>query len=79
MFFVVCVFSLSLETGMNRTKRSEPFLGGPSDPGYPKLVGLTVEGTNQATPGVAGVIVLLFEIRAFYLGTLDPDHDFMMK
>ena len=25
------------------------------------------------------MIVLLFEMRAFYLGTLEPEHDFMMK
>ena len=25
------------------------------------------------------MIVLLFEIRTFYLGTLEPEHDFMMK
>ena len=24
------------------------------------------------------MIVLLFEIRTFYLGTLEPEHDFMM-
>ena len=39
----------------------------------------TVDGINQAAPGAAGMIVLLFEIRAFYLGTLEPEHDFMMK
>ena len=39
----------------------------------------TVDGINQATPGAAGMIVPLFEIRALYLGTLEPAHDFMMK
>ena len=41
--------------------------------------GTTVDGINLATPGAAGMIVLLFEIRAFYLGALEPEHDFMMK
>ena len=39
----------------------------------------TVDGINCTTPGAAGMIVLLFEIRAFYLGTLEPEHVFMMK
>ena len=25
------------------------------------------------------MIILLFEMKAFYLGTLEPEHDFMME
>ena len=39
----------------------------------------TVDGINSATPVAAGMIVLMFEIRTFYLGILESEHDFMMK